>query len=257
MNKQIDDFIDIFELIALFKKNIVIIAICSLIGGAFMGLYASLAVTPQYASSAQLLVTPQYASSAQLLVAQDPIDAGNQNAYVSAADSIRINLEMIPTYRDILFGVPVLGKVADSFGGKYPDYYLKERLTFTQTKDSQAFVVNLRMDDAQEAQAVLEEITTVFSDTLQDIYSEGFGKVVVLSPASYNANKVSPSIIKNVVTGILAGIFLSFGFIISRNLFDRTVKNDAYLQAQNLTLLTELYDMTASEISNAHYRLNK
>ncbi|HFI0087868.1 TPA: YveK family protein [Streptococcus suis] len=257
MNKQIDDFIDIFELIALFKKNIVIIAICSLIGGAFMGLYASLAVTPQYASSAQLLVTPQYASSAQLLVAQDPIDVGNQNAYVSAADSIRINLEMIPTYRDILFGVPVLGKVADSFGGKYPDYYLKERLTFTQTKDSQAFVVNLRMDDAQEAQAVLEEITTVFSDTLQDIYSEGFGKVVVLSPASYNANKVSPSIIKNVVTGILAGIFLSFGFIISRNLFDRTVKNDAYLQAQNLTLLTELYDMTASEISNAHYRLNK
>ncbi|HFI0139575.1 TPA: YveK family protein [Streptococcus suis] len=245
MNKQRDDFIDIFELIALFKKNIVIIAICSLIGGAFMGLYASLAVTPQYASSAQLLV------------AQDPIDVGNQNAYVSAADSIRINLEMIPTYRDILFGVPVLGKVADSFGGKYPDYYLKERLTFTQTKDSQAFVVNLRMDDAQEAQAVLEEITTVFSDTLQDIYSEGFGKVVVLSPASYNANKVSPSIIKNVVTGILAGIFLSFGFIISRNLFDRTVKNDAYLQAQNLTLLTELYDMTASEISNAHYRLNK
>ncbi|UUM58050.1 YveK family protein [Streptococcus suis] len=257
MNKQIDDFIDIFELIALFKKNIVIIAICSLIGGAFMGLYASLAVTPQYASSAQLLVTPQYASSAQLLVAQDPIDVGNQNAYVSAADSIRINLEMIPTYRDILFGVPVLGKVADSFGGKYPDYYLKERLTFTQTKDSQAFVVNLRMDDAQEAQAVLEEITTVFSDTLQDIYSEGFGKVVVLSPASYNANKVSPSIIKNVVTGILAGIFLSFGFIISRNLFDRTVKNDAYLQAQNLTLLTELHDMTASEISNAHYKLNK
>ncbi|HFR3765778.1 TPA: YveK family protein [Streptococcus suis] len=245
MNKQRDDFIDIFELIALFKKNIVIIAICSLIGGAFMGLYASLAVAPQYASSAQLLV------------AQDPIDVGNQNAYVSAADSIRINLEMIPTYRDILFGVPVLGKVADSFGGKYPDYYLKERLTFTQTKDSQAFVVNLRMDDAQEAQAVLEEITTVFSDTLQDIYSEGFGKVVVLSPASYNANKVSPSIIKNVVTGILAGIFLSFGFIISRNLFDRTVKNDAYLQAQNLTLLTELYDMTASEISNAHYRLNK
>ncbi|HFI0194790.1 TPA: YveK family protein [Streptococcus suis] len=257
MNKQIDDFIDIFELIALFKKNIVIIAICSLIGGAFMGLYASLAVTPQYASSAQLLVTPQYASSAQLLVAQDPIDVGNQNAYVSAADSIRINLEMIPTYRDILFGVPVLGKVADSFGGKYPDYYLKERLTFTQTKDSQAFVVNLRMDDAQEAQAVLEEITTVFSDTLQDIYSEGFGKVVVLSPASYNANKVSPSIIKNVVTGILAGIFLSFGFIISRNLFDQTVKNDAYLQAQNLTLLTELYDMTASEISNAHYKLDK
>ncbi|HFI0665854.1 TPA: YveK family protein [Streptococcus suis] len=245
MNKQRDDFIDIFELIALFKKNIVIIAICSLIGGAFMGLYASLAVAPQYASSAQLLV------------AQDPIDVGNQNAYVSAANSIRTNLEMIPTYRDILFGVPVLGKVADSFGGKYPAYYLKERLTFTQTEDSQAFVVNLRMDDAQEAQAVLEEITTVFSDTLQDIYSEGFGKVVVLSPASYNANKVSPSIIKNVVTGILAGIFLSFGFIISRNLFDRTVKNDAYLQAQNLTLLTELYDMTASEISNAHYRLNK
>lgn len=245
MERQKDDFIDIFELVTLFKKNIIIIAICSLIGGAVMGLYARFGVTPQYASSAQLLV------------AQDPIDVGNQNAYVSAANSIRTNLEMIPTYRDILFGVPVLGKVADTFDGKYPAYYLKERLTFTQTEDSQAFVVNLRMDDAKEAQAVLEEITTVFSATLQDIYSEGFGKVVVLSPASYSSNKVSPSIIKNVATGILAGIFLSFGFIISRNLFDRTVKNDAFLQAQNLTLLTELYDMTTNEISNAHYKLKK
>ncbi|NQP58136.1 hypothetical protein HO913_02200 [Streptococcus suis] len=245
MNKQREDFIDIFELLALLKKNIMIIAICSLIGGTFMGIYASLAVTPQYASSAQLLV------------AQDPIDIGNQNAYVSAANSIRTNLEMIPTYRDILFGVPVLGKVADTFDNKYSASYLKERLTFTQTEDSQAFVVNLRMDNPKEAQTVLEEITTVFSETLQDIYSEGFGKVVVLSPATYNANKVSPSIIKNVVTGILAGSFLSFGFIVSRNLFDRTVKNDAYLQAQNLTLLTELYDMNSSEISNAHYKIMK
>ncbi|NQN51125.1 hypothetical protein HPA12_02065 [Streptococcus suis] len=245
MNNQKDDIIDIFELISLFRKNILIIAISSLIGGALMGIYASFGVTPQYASSAQLLV------------AQDPIDIGNQNAYVSAANSIRTNLEMIPTYRDILFGVPVLGKVANTFDNKYSAAYLKERLTFTQTEDSQAFVVNLRMDEADEAQAVLEEITTVFSATLQDIYSEGFGKVVVLSPASYSANKVSPSIIKNIISGILAGVFLSFGFIISRNLFDRTVKNDSYLRAQNLTLLTELYDMTANEISNAHYKINK
>ncbi|HFI0353638.1 TPA: YveK family protein [Streptococcus suis] len=244
MNKKSDDIMNIFDLIKLFKKNALMIVICALFGGLLMGLYANFAVKPQYDSSAQLLV------------AQDPIDIGSGNTYVQAANSIRTNLEMIPTYRDILYGVPVLGKVSETFDGKYSAAELKARLSFAQSENSQAFVVKLRMDDAKEAQAVLEEITTVFSQTLQEIYSQGFGKVVVLSPASYNGNKVSPNIIKNSISGVLAGVFLSFGFILTRNFFDRTVKNDALLQNRNLTLLTELYDMTSKEISDANYKSN-
>ncbi|HEM6221337.1 YveK family protein [Streptococcus suis] len=245
MDKKTDDTLNFLEIVNIFKKNIILIAVCASIGGAIMGLYASFGVTPQYESSAQLLV------------AQDPIEMGTTNTYAQAATSIRTNLEMIPTYRDILYGVPVLGKVSETFGGDYSAAYLKDRLSFIQTEDSQAFVVKLRLDDATEAQAVLEEITTVFSQTLQEIYSEGFGKVVVLSPASYNSNKVSPSIVKNIVTGVLGGVFLSFGFVLSRNLLDRTVKNDAFLQSHNLTLLTELYNMSVKEIVNASYQSEK
>lgn len=242
MDKKSDDIMNIFELIKLLKKNFIMIITCALIGGFVMGMYANFAVKPQYDSSAQLLV------------AQDPIDIGSGNTYVQAANSIRTNLEMIPTYRDILYGVPVLGKVSENFNGKYSATDLKERLSFVQTEDSQAFVVKLRMDDAKEAQVVLEEITTIFSQTLQEIYSQGFGKVVVLSPASYNSNKVSPSIVKNIVSGILAGVFISFGFILSRNILDNTVKNDSLLQSYDLTLLTELYNMSTKEISDAHYK---
>ncbi|HFI0700821.1 TPA: YveK family protein [Streptococcus suis] len=244
MDRKSDDLMNVFDLLKLFKKNIILIAICATLGGLVMGLYANFAVKPQYDSSSQLLV------------AQDPIDIGSGNTYVQAANSIRTNLEMIPTYRDILYGVPVLGKVSETFGGKYSATDLRARLSFVQSENSQAFVVKLRMDDAKEAQAVLEEITTVFSQTLQEIYSQGFGKVVVLSPASFNSNKVSPNIVKNIISGVLAGVFLSIGFILSRNLFDRTVKNDALLQDNNLTLLTELYDMTSKEISNAKYQSN-
>lgn len=242
MDKKTDDIMNIFELIKLLKKNFIMIITCALFGGFVMGMYANFAVKPQYDSSAQLLV------------AQDPIDIGSGNTYVQAANSIRTNLEMIPTYRDILYGVPVLGKVSEVFDGKYSAADLKARLSFVQTEDSQAFVVKLRMDDAKEAQAVLEEITTIFSQTLQEIYSQGFGKVVVLSPASYNSNKVSPSIVKNIVSGILAGVFISFGFILSRNILDNTVKNDSLLQSYDLTLLTELYNMSTKDISDAHYK---
>lgn len=242
MDKKSDDIMNIFELIKLLKKNFIMIITCALFGGLVMGMYANFAVKPQYDSSAQLLV------------AQDPIDIGSGNTYVQAANSIRTNLEMIPTYRDILYGVPVLGKVSETFDGKYSAADLKARLSFVQTEDSQAFVVKLRMDDAKEAQVVLEEITTIFSQTLQEIYSQGFGKVVVLSPASYNSNKVSPSIVKNIVSGILAGVFISFGFILSRNILDNTVKNDSLLQSYDLTLLTELYNMSTKDISDAHYK---
>ncbi|HFI0126886.1 TPA: YveK family protein [Streptococcus suis] len=242
MDKKTDDIMNIFELIKLLKKNFIMIITCALFGGVVMGMYANFAVKPQYDSSAQLLV------------AQDPIDIGSGNTYVQAANSIRTNLEMIPTYRDILYGVPVLGKVSETFDGKYSAADLKARLSFVQTEDSQAFVVKLRMDDAKEAQVVLEEITTIFSQTLQEIYSQGFGKVVVLSPASYNSNKVSPSIVKNIVSGILAGVFISFGFILSRNILDNTVKNDSLLQSYDLTLLTELYNMSTKDISDAHYK---
>ncbi|HFI0790194.1 TPA: YveK family protein [Streptococcus suis] len=242
MDKKSDDIMNIFELIKLLKKNFIMIITCALFGGLVMGMYANFAVKPQYDSSAQLLV------------AQDPIDIGSGNTYVQAANSIRTNLEMIPTYRDILYGVPVLGKVSENFNGKYSATDLKERLSFVQTEDSQAFVVKLRMDDAKEAQVVLEEITTIFSQTLQEIYSQGFGKVVVLSPASYNSNKVSPSIVKNIVSGILAGVFISFGLILSRNILDNTVKNDSLLQSYDLTLLTELYNMSTKDISDAQYK---
>ncbi|MCQ8260016.1 Wzz/FepE/Etk N-terminal domain-containing protein [Streptococcus suis] len=242
MDKKTDDIMNIFELIKLLKKNFIMIITCALFGGFVMGMYANFAVKPQYDSSAQLLV------------AQDPIDIGSGNTYVQAANSIRTNLEMIPTYRDILYGVPVLGKVSETFDGKYSATDLKARLSFVQTEDSQAFVVKLRMDDAKEAQVVLEEITTIFSQTLQEIYSQGFGKVVVLSPASFNSNKVSPSIVKNIVSGILAGVFISFGFILSRNILDNTVKNDSLLQSYDLTLLTELYNMSTKDISDAHYK---
>ncbi|HFU3800013.1 TPA: YveK family protein [Streptococcus suis] len=242
MDKKSDDIMNIFELIKLLKKNFIMIITCALFGGLVMGMYANFAVKPQYDSSAQLLV------------AQDPIDIGSGNTYVQAANSIRTNLEMIPTYRDILYGVPVLGKVSENFNGKYSATDLKERLSFVQTEDSQAFVVKLRMDDAKEAQVVLEEITTIFSQTLQEIYSQGFGKVVVLSPASYSSNKVSPSIVKNIVSGILAGVFISFGFILSRNILDNTVKNDSLLQSYDLTLLTELYNMSKKDISDAQYK---
>ncbi|HEL1757754.1 TPA: hypothetical protein TXU91_001929 [Streptococcus suis] len=70
MNKKSDDIMNIFDLIKLFKKNVLMIVICALFGGLLMGLYANFAVKPQYDSSAQLLV------------AQDPIDIGSGNTYV-------------------------------------------------------------------------------------------------------------------------------------------------------------------------------
>ncbi|NQG97465.1 hypothetical protein HO675_05100 [Streptococcus suis] len=235
MYHQTAELIDIFELLKIIKKNIVFLLFSLIICSSLSVVYAHYFVQAEYQSEAQILVT------------QSQIDTGNQSGI------IRANLDMIPTYRDILYGLPVLGLVAEETDGRYTVKELQEQLTFKQSENSQAFSISIRLDSAKSAQEILSNITSQFTATLTEIYGENINKIVILSPASFQDKKVAPSMVRFGILGAVVGMTLSSLSLIVRRLMDNTINNHDYLEAEGLTLMTELYSLKGKEVTTAYF----
>ncbi|HGF1449271.1 hypothetical protein JNG37_00360 [Streptococcus suis] len=235
MNQQNAELIDIFDLLKIIRKNIVFLLFSIIFCSGLSVLYARMFVPAEYQSEAQILVT------------QAQADSSNQ------IGTIKANIDMIPTYRDILYGIPVLGPVADKSEGRYSVSELQKHLTFKQSENSQAFSIAIRLDSAKSAQETLANITNQFTDILTEIYGENINKIVILSPASFQDKKVAPSMVRFVILGAVVGMTLSSLFLVVRRLMDHTISNHDYLEAEGLTLMTELYSLKDKEVSSTYF----
>ncbi|MGO4940645.1 YveK family protein [Fundicoccus sp. Sow4_D5] len=187
-------------------------------------------------------ITPKYNSEAQLLVNQQ---SSQQNIQVS---EIQSNIQMINTYRDIITGQSVLGSVNENLNNQFSIKQLRDAITVDQGTNSQAFKVTATMDTAEDAQKVLDELISTFEMTIRDIYGDVEASIFVLSPATYNPNKVSPRIIIFVLLGAIVGLMISMVIILIFELMDTTVKEDDFMVQLGLINLGHVYELTNKEL---------
>ena len=191
------------------------------------------------------LVTPKYNSEAQLLVNQQ---SSQQNIQVS---EIQSNIQMINTYRDIITGQSVLGRVNENLGNQYTIGELRDAITVDQGQNSQAFKVTAVMETAEDAQLVLDELVTTFEATIGEIYGDVEASIFVLSPATYNPNRVSPKLIIFILIGAVIGLAVSLIIILIVELMDTTVKEDDYLTQLGLINLGHIYELSNKELKQS------
>lgn len=195
------------------------------------------------------LVTPKYNSEAQLLVNQQ---SSQQNIQAS---EIQTNIQMINTYRDIITGHSMLSSVNKSLGDKYTIGQLSSAISVDQGQNSQAFKISATMETAVEAQTVLNNLISIFEDTIDEFYGEVGARIFVLSPATFNPNRVSPKLIVYILIGAIIGIAISVLIIFIIELMDTTVKEDEYLVQLGLINLGHIYELTNKELKQT--RLTK
>jgi len=188
------------------------------------------------------LVTPKYNSEAQLLVNQQPTQ---QNIQVS---EIQTNIQMINTYRDIITGHSLLSSVNEKFGNRYTIGELSEAINVEQGQNSQAFKVTATFGTAEEAQIVLNELIAIFENTIDEIYGEVGARIFVLSPATYNPNRVSPKLIIFMLLGAIIGLAISVLIILIKELMDTTVKDDDFLIQLGIINLGHVYELSTKEL---------
>ncbi|WP_029176029.1 YveK family protein [Streptococcus suis] len=223
--------IDLMNVVRFLRTHLFKIIIFGLTGAVIMFGYALFMVTPKYSSTTQLLVTRN--------------ETIEQQSY---QNETRTNLEMIPTYKEILMSEPVLDEVVKEVGGQVSVGRLKSNLTFNHPDEkSQTFTLSLKWDSPAEAQRILTVITEKFTQVLQTIYGDNISKVVVLSKASYSAGKTEPNLKKYALIGAVIGVVLTLAQALYMMLADNTVTNTEFIESMNLVVLGELYEMSPEE----------
>ena len=196
-------------------------------------------------------ITPKYTSEAQLLVNQQ---SSQQNIQVS---EIQSNIQMINTYRDIITGHSVLSQVNENLNNEFTVNQLKEAIVVEQGQNSQAFKVKSTMSSPEDAQIVVNELIMTFETTISDIYGDVEASIFILSPATFNANKVSPKLIVFALIGAVIGLILSVLIILIAELMDTTIKDDDYLVQLGLINLGHVYELSSKELKQSRLSANK
>ena len=222
--------ISLLDLWKMFKKHSLLIILCSIIGAILAGAFMFAFVDSQYASESQLIVNQK--------------KDGESNIQYS---DLQTSINLVNTYRDIILSPAVLSPVLDTHGLDMTADGLKDNISVEQSQNSQSFNVRLKMEDPQLAQNVLISILDEFKNRLEDIYQEEISSVVVLSEPSYNASRVSPSLIRYLLIGGLLGLMLSVLLAVIKELSDTTVKDADFLVGLGLISLGEVSSLTKKE----------
>lgn len=228
--------ISLKELYQIAKKHIFTLLSATLAGVLVSVLFMMFFVTPQYSSQAQLLVNQQQ---------------GTETATAIQYNEIQSNIQLINTYRDIITGHSVLSQVAENLGGSYTPGELREAISVTQPQNSQAFYITATMETAEEAQAVVSQVVSTFESTVREVYGAEKTSIFVLSPASFNPNKVSPSLVMYALIGAVIGLALSVVAILVIELMDTTIKDNDFLAQQGLINLGQIYELSAKELKGS------
>ena len=220
------------DLYQIMKKHFFMIVIATILGVLASVLVMIFFVTPKYNSEAQLLVSQQ----------QD----GNQSQILTS--EIQGNVMLINTYQDIIKGYSTLSKVNENLGTNYSIGMLEGAISVSQSTNSQAFNIAVTMETPEEAQTILNELIRVFEETIQGVPAFNSASTLILSPASFNPNKVSPSLYIFVLIGAIIGLAISVIFILIVELMDTTVKEDDYLTQIGLINLGHVYELSNKEL---------
>lgn len=236
-----EEEISLKELYQIIKKHFFTIVIALLLGALASVLFMTFFVTPRYSSEAQLLVSQESkAAQSQILTSE-----------------IQGNVMLINTYQDIIKGHSTLKKVNERLGTNYPIVALENSINVNQSTNSQAFNISVTMESADEAQTILTELINVFEDTIQGVNSFSAASILVLSPASYNPHKVSPSLTLFILIGAIIGLVISSLIIMVLELMDTSIKEDDFLTQLGMINLGHVYELSSKELKQSRLSVEK
>ena len=218
--------LDLWEIV---KKYSLTIIMMSIIGAILSGAFMIGFVESEYSSESQLIVNQKS-------------DTENMQY-----NDLQTSINLINTYRDIITSPALLDSVIQKVGLEMSSNELRGLVTVDQSQNSQSFKVSAVMNDPKIAQNVVKTIIEEFKNRLKEIYQEDISTIFVLSDASYNPNRVSPSLTKYILIGTVLGLMLSLGFIVVKELSDNTVKDNDYLVNLGLINIGEVSALSKKE----------
>lgn len=215
MNEENDVVeIDLMHILELLVSKIWTIIICGTIGAAILFVVST------------FLITPKYQSSAMFYVNNNNLNIGSASFSISSSD-ISASQSLVDTYIVILKTRNTLETVIEKSDLDYTYEQLSGMISAASVNSTEVFKVTVTSTDPVEACLIANSIASVLPDKISEIVTGSGAKVV--DYAVVNPVKVSPSIKKYTAIGLLVGALLACVAIVLNDIFDDTIRDDAYL----------------------------
>lgn len=222
--------IDLLQLLRAMWRKAWAIILAAVIGGGIAFSYAS------------FLITPLYEAEAMMYVNNTSFSVGSTSFSISSAE-LSAAQSLVDTYIVILESRTTLNEVIKATGVNYSYEKLKSMLAAKPVNSTEVFSIAVTSDDPQEAELIANAIVDILPNKIADVVDGS--SVRVVDYAVVPSGKISPSITRYTLIGIIIGIIASCGVIIVLQLNDTLIHDEDYLiDTYNLPVLAVIPDLS-------------
>ncbi len=203
--------IDLREIFALLKANVVYILIATL-AFAIVGFIGT-----------KFLITPQYESSVNMIV-----NTKQDNSTAVSSDNINSAKNLVDTYAIIIKSNTVLYEVIDELNLDYDYDELANKISVAAVNSTQIMRVSVTDPDPNVAADIVRSIADISPDEIVDAVEAGSCKVI--SQVETTDGPVSPSVLKNTALAGIIGLVLAVAVIVIRDFLANYIVDDDDVQ---------------------------
>ncbi len=237
------DDISLKRLMEILFKHISLILAVTLIAGVFAFVYSEAVLEPEYESSVTMYV----------------INDSEHTVQKTYTSDIQASQMLVDTYKVIIKSDTVLNEVSKKLVEKGIDGYnasgLRQGITANAVDATEIFEVKVKSTDPETSYVIANVIADVAPDVIKDFVEASSVKII---DYALEGKQVSPNVQKNMMLGLLIGLFLSCLFVVLREIFDTRIKSEDELEQWfQYPLLAVIPDISASQgrkTSGYYYR---
>lgn len=226
--------IDLRELFFALKKRILWIIAAALLCGCVACAYTQVFITPIYTSTSSVLVISK------------------ETTLTSIAD-LQLGTELAKDYEILIKSTPVLEEVIENLGLDMDKNALKNSITVTNPADTRILNISVTNTDPGAAKEIVDQVAQVSSEFVGD-------KMEVVPPkiteeGEIPISKTAPSVTRNALLGLMAGLVLSAGIVIVLAVMNDTIKSEdditRYLGISTLAAVPDRKDFIGQQNKKA------
>ena len=203
--------ISVYELIALFKRYLILIIAAGLIGGICTYCVYSWFVDPVYEASAKMIVNSRQEQTGSM-----------------TNDQITSAQKLVDTYAIIIRSRPVLEPVVEKLDLKMSVESLTSMITVTSVNDTQVMQIAVRSTNPEQALQIVEQIVEICPDII--INAVEAGSVKTIEPAYLKKAPVGPNTNLYTVVAACLAMVVVVVIVLLRHILDNTYKSEADLR---------------------------
>ena len=204
-----NDEIDLLQLFMMLKSHLLMILAVGLLTGLLSGLYTHFLIQPTYEATSNMLILTK------------------ETTLASMAD-LEIGVKLTGDYTELITSRTVLEKVIANLGLDEEYINLRKQITITNPSSTRILKITVAQNDPLMAKKVADELANVSADFIAD-------QMEVAPPKIYETSEVpiyksSPSLKKNIMIGVLAGIVLVCGILVVLELMNDSLQTEEDVQ---------------------------